>query len=150
MEGLPGHPKACDLAISALAPGMTASFEVWIDDAVIDAFAAVSGDFNDLHVDADYARSRGFRDRVAHGFLIGSKFSALVGMFLPGKRCLLLEQTLAFPNPVFPGDCVLVQGEISELWPEQNSMKLKFRASRLEQGKTITVARGSALCKTLY
>lgn len=120
-----------------------------VDNATIDAFAAVSGDRNPLHVDADYARAQGFQDRVSHGFLLGSKVSALVGMLLPGKRCLLLEEQLAFPNPVFAGDVVEVAGEIAELWPEQTMMRIKIKATKQGALKPITVGRGWVLCRVL-
>lgn len=40
-----------------------------VTESLISAFAGVSGDFFDLHVDDDFARSLGFPGRVAHGIL---------------------------------------------------------------------------------
>ena len=141
---------AIDRSFDQLTIGLVESFACHIDDATIDAFAEVSSDRNDLHVDAAYARSRGFPDRVSHGMLVGSKFSALVGMFLPGRRCLLLEMNVSFPNPVFPGDDIIVSGEVTELWPEQAMMKIRLRATKSFNNKDVVVARGAALCRTLY
>jgi acyl dehydratase len=40
-----------------------------VTESLIQAFAGVSGDFYDLHVDDEFARSLGFEGRVAHGIL---------------------------------------------------------------------------------
>jgi acyl dehydratase len=40
-----------------------------VTESLIQAFASVSGDFYDLHVDDDFARSLGFKGRIAHGIL---------------------------------------------------------------------------------
>ena len=66
----------------------------------IDQFALLSGDHNPLHVSAKYAVDNGYQDRVAHGFLFGAQLSGIIGMLLPGERCLLLEEQLAFPEAI--------------------------------------------------
>ena len=136
-----------DLSIDDLQIGMRAEL-VWdVQEAELDRFASISGDVNPMHVDAQYARDRGFEDRVAHGFLLGSKVSAFIGTVIPGRRCLLLEESLAFPNPVYPGDQVVISGEVVELWIEQALLKLKFRATKQLGGKSVIVGRGSVLCQ---
>jgi acyl dehydratase len=140
---------ALDLSLDALPVGYTATIAWTAENAEIDAFAAVSGDYNPLHMDPAYATSLGFADRVSHGMLLGAKLSGFIGMVLPGRRCLLLEQTLAFPNAVLPGDRVTLTGEVAEIWPDQSMLRLKVRATKPGAGKPIVVARGSVLCKTL-
>src|SRR5262245_37048257 len=71
-----------------------------------DEFARLSGDFNPLHVDSEYARSTEFEGRVIHGMLLASLFSQLVGMWLPGKYALYLGQDLSFRRPVLVGQTV--------------------------------------------
>jgi acyl dehydratase len=44
--------------------------------------------------------------------LLGSFFSRLVGMYLPGKNALYFSQTLNFQAPCFAGDVVSVEGEV--------------------------------------
>ncbi|HET7376247.1 MAG TPA: MaoC/PaaZ C-terminal domain-containing protein, partial [Anaerolineae bacterium] len=41
-----------------------------ISEADIMAFAGISGDWNAIHVDAEYAKTAGFGERVAHGMLV--------------------------------------------------------------------------------
>lgn len=113
----------------------------------IDAFAAVSGDINPLHVDVEFARRAGFPDRVAHGFLLGAKISAFVGTVMPGRDCLLLETQLAWPAPIFSGDSVRIRGEIVELSGDNQVMRIKFRAAVIREGRQIVVGRGWTLCQ---
>lgn len=136
-----------NLAFDDIAVGDRAEVQ-WVpttDD--IDAFAALSGDHNPLHTDKDYARTQGFPDRVVHGLLVGAKVSALVGMLLPGRRCLLLDYALAHPNPVYAGDQVRFRAEVRERWPDLALIELAVKAVKTVDGKDKTVARGTVKCK---
>ena len=61
----------------------------------------MSGDFNPIHIDKKTAQDKGFKDIVAHGFLLGAQISKFLGMTLPGKNCLILEQKVTFHNPIY-------------------------------------------------
>src|ERR1700744_1436581 len=134
-------PTIRDLSIDDLQIGMSAELTWRVEESELDQFASLSGDINPMHVDAAYARERGFENRVAHGFLLGSRVSAFIGTLIPGRRCLLLEESLAFPNPIYPGDQIRISGQVVELWPEQTLLKLKFRATKTNGGKPIVVGR---------
>lgn len=101
-----------DRSFEDLREGETASFEVVVDDAAIAAFASLSGDANPLHTDAAYASKTQFDRCIAHGMLLGAYVSRLVGMHLPGKRSLLLKETLEFKKPVVSGSRIQVVGTI--------------------------------------
>jgi acyl dehydratase len=141
--------QIADLSLADIEVGMQAELAWDVSEDDIDAFASLSGDINPLHVDATFARAQGFRNRVAHGLLLGSKVSAFIGTIMPGRRCLLLEQSLAFPNPVFPGDRIVVRGQVAELWSEQSLLRLKIRATKQDAGASVTVGRGMVLCRML-
>lgn len=113
----------------------------------LDAFAALSGDINPLHVDSQFARVRGFPDRVGHGFLLGAKISAFVGTVMPGRDCLLLEAKLSWPAPYLAGDIVRIRGEVVELSVENSAIRVKIRATAARQGNSVVVGRGWALCQ---
>lgn len=117
--------------------------------ADIEAFAELSGDHNPLHTDGTYARSQGFVDRVVHGFLVGAKVSALVGMLLPGRRSLLLEYELSHPNPVFAGDAIVLHGEVRDRWPDLQLIELSIKAIKAQDGRDKTVIQGKVRCKIL-
>ncbi len=83
------------------------------DDILL--FALVSGDYNPLHLDAEYAERSFFGERIAHGFLIGSLISAVLGNELPGPGSIYLSQTLRFLAPIHIGDTVTVTVKVVAL-----------------------------------
>lgn len=92
--------------------GQEASFERVFSIEDIKKFADLSGDFNPLHIDKAYAEKTEFGGQIVHGMLVGSLFSKLVGMHLPGKNCLYLSQTLQFHCSIKPEEEVRVFGKI--------------------------------------
>jgi acyl dehydratase len=87
-----------------LKVGETASRAKVITDADIRAFAEVSGDYNPIHLDNDFASKTRFGQRIAHGMLSASLISAVLANDLPGEGSIYLGQTLQFVAPVFVGD----------------------------------------------
>ena len=79
------------------------------------AFAGMSGDYNPMHVDEEYARGTRFNGRIGHGMLTASLLSAVLGMDLPGPGAIYLHQTLYFHAPVRLGDTVTARVEVREL-----------------------------------
>ena len=61
--------------INELEVGQSAEIERQVDDELIAKFAEVSGDFNPLHMDEEFAAKTPFRGRIAHGALVASSFT---------------------------------------------------------------------------
>ncbi len=141
--------NAREIAFEDLSPGVSADISWTAEVVEIEQFADLSGDRNPLHMDGAYARERGFADRVAHGFLLGAKVSALIGMFLPGRRCLLVEENLNFPNPVYPGDEVTLSGEVVDTHTDLALVSIKIRGEKKDEDGAQSVVRGNVLCKIL-
>jgi acyl dehydratase len=87
-----------------LTVGDTASRSKVILEADIRRFAEVSGDFNPIHLDEEFASQTRFGQRIAHGMLSASLISAVLANDLPGQGSIYLGQTLQFVAPVFIGD----------------------------------------------
>ena len=68
--------------------GLKKEFSVKITEELVNDFAKISGDFNPLHMDEEYASTTSFEKRVVHGMLLASFFSRIDGMYLPGKHAL--------------------------------------------------------------
>jgi len=111
--------------IEDLAPGVSRSLEHAVTEEDIEAFGKLSGDRNPVHFDDDYARGTRFGGRIAHGMLTAAFVSTLIGMQLPGKGAVYLEQTLRFLAPVRPGDRLVVSCTVREL-------DIKRRRARLD------------------
>lgn len=104
--------KPKDLTIDDIRVGDSASFERTWKDADIENFAKLSGNMNPLHVDENYAKGTKFKHRLIFGMHVAVICSTLVGMYLPGKRCLCLCQSLNFKGPVFVGDTTKITGTV--------------------------------------
>lgn len=81
----------------------------------VEAFAAVSGDTNPVHLDEDYAKTTTFQTRIAHGMLSGAYISAVIGTKLPGPGSIYLSQSMRFRRPVKLGDAVVTRVTIQAL-----------------------------------
>lgn len=71
--------------LAEMTPGLTEEFTVTVTPEMMDAFRAITGDVSPIHIDADYARGRGFPGRVVYGMLGASFFSTLAGVYLPAS-----------------------------------------------------------------
>lgn len=65
----------------------------------VNRFADLTGDYNPVHLDNDFARQAGFGKRVVHGMLTSSFISTMIGMLIPGPGALWTSQTLNFLGP---------------------------------------------------
>lgn len=92
--------------------GIKHSFDVLINDTYMQKFIDISGDYNPMHIDKEYAQSKGMRDIVVYGMLTSTFYSKLVGVYLPGKYALLHSIDIQFTKPVFIGDKLVVVGEV--------------------------------------
>jgi acyl dehydratase len=84
-----------------------------ITQADIVNFAGLSGDFNPIHIDHEFAKTTPFRQPIAHGLLVFSVGSGL-GVNIPPMRTLavLSLREWQFVGPVFIGDTVRVRSEV--------------------------------------
>ncbi len=72
-------------------------------------FAAVSGDVNPAHVDAEFAKNDMFHRIIAHGMWGGALISTVLGTELPGPGAIYVSQSLQFRQPIGLGDTVTVK-----------------------------------------
>ena len=91
-----------------------------ITEGDIGLFAGLSGDYNQIHTDAEFSKSTPFRQRVAHGLLVTSIASGLIAMsgLLEGTVLAFREiNNWKFTRPTFIGDTVHVVTEVIETKP---------------------------------
>jgi len=127
--------------IEDMREGMSAALERTFTREDVEAFARLTGDVNPAHVDADFAASSVFGKPVAHGMLTAALISAVLGTKLPGKGAVYVSQTIQFRKPVFPGDAVRAEVEITAIDARRKRVTLATRC--LVDGKP--VLRGEAV-----
>ena len=115
--------------MSRLAVGQTARRERTVTQADIAAFAEVSGDHNPVHLDPEFARDTIFGGVIAHGMLSAAFISELLATDLPGEGAVYLEQSLRFRAPVRPGNTVVIEVEVLELFPSRKRVRLRTTCS---------------------
>ena len=104
--------------------GMEATTEKTVTIEDIKRFAEVSGDFNPVHLDEEFAKKTIFKRRVAHGFLTASFISTIIASELPGPGSIYLKQSLKFLAPVYINEKILVKVRIIEINIQKSKVKL--------------------------
>jgi phosphate acetyltransferase len=103
----------------------------------IHLFAAMSGDVNPTHVDAEYARSGQFREIVGHSMWGSSLISAILGTEFPGPGTVYISQNLNFLRPVVIGDTLTVSVTCREKFPRNRHMILDCSATNQDGSPVI-------------
>lgn len=108
--------------------GMSRSITKAITFDMIEKFAEVSEDRNPIHLDEAAGKASIFGDRIAHGMLSASLFSALLGERLPGHGTIYMSQSLRFMAPVKIGDEVTATVTVSDILAERKRVTLSCEA----------------------
>lgn len=86
-----------------------------VTDELVRAFAEVSGDFNPIHLDEEFAKTTRFGRRIAHGMLSGAFISGVLGDRLAERKIVYLSQTMKFTAPVYIGDTVTTTSTVKDI-----------------------------------
>lgn len=99
--------------------GDKAEFSKTISESDVYLFAGITGDFNPVHVNEEYAKTTIFKRRIVHGLLTSSFICSALGTKLPGEGTIHINQELKFIKPVYIGDTITVRLEIIEFINEK-------------------------------
>ena len=108
-----------------LKVGDTFTISREITDELIKNFAEVSGDYNPIHLDEEFAAGTRFGKRIAHGMLGASFISAVLGYKLSEQKVVYLSQSLKFTAPVFIGDTVITTATVKNIRSEKGIVTLE-------------------------
>jgi len=125
-----------DIKFADINVGDKASMSKTVSEYDIYTFAGLTGDFNPVHVNAEFAKTTMFKERIAHGMLSAGFISAVLGTTLPGANTIYLGQELEFKSPVKIGDTVTATVEVIEKIEAKH--RLIFRTTVTNQdGKVV-------------
>ncbi|PPR35527.1 MAG: (R)-specific enoyl-CoA hydratase [Alphaproteobacteria bacterium MarineAlpha6_Bin3] len=82
---------------------------VKVTNTIIKKFASASGDKNPIHLNDKFAKNSIFGTRIAHGMLIASFISSVIGNKFPGNGTIYVSQNLEFKRPVKINDLVKIR-----------------------------------------
>lgn len=128
--------------IQEIQIGDQASVAKTITETDVYLFAGISGDFNPMHCNEEYAKVTPFKTRIAHGALAMSLMAPVLGQKLPGLGTIAVETSSRFLAPVFFGDTIKCVGEVIGKDEEKNLVYMKFTWTN--QNNTV-IATGTAI-----
>jgi len=128
--------------------GDSAEFTKTITEEDVMKFAEVTGDYNPIHVNPEYAATQMFKQQVAHGALSSGLISAVLGTKLFGPGILYAGQTVRFEKPVFFGETLTAIATVKEKYTKKDG-KLKFiicdTVVKNEKDEVVTSGEGTIL-----
>jgi len=121
-----------EVGMQVTSPGRT------VTEADIVNFAGLSGDYNQIHVDAEFSKEQPFGQRVAHGLLVMAMISGLANQTGLIDRTVIAFREIdkwKFSKPVFIGDTIHVTLEVQETkaMPKLNGGVVVLKVSTMNQ-----------------
>ena len=128
-----------------LTVGQTASRSITLTEEHVQKFAEISGDYNPLHFEEEFAAGTKFGRLVVQGGLTTGLLHALVAMDMPGPGTVFLSQDWKFTAPVFIGDTITATAEVLSVHDMKPVTQLAITVVR--EGDEV-VLEGEAWCYT--
>ncbi|MFX0182626.1 MAG: MaoC family dehydratase [Candidatus Hodarchaeota archaeon] len=122
--------------------GDAAKYKRTITEDDIEKFAEVSGDYNPVHMNEEFAKNTLFEGRIAHGMLSASFISTVLAQELPGPGSIYLSQNLIFKKPVRIGDTIITRVQVFQKLDDKKRIRLKTTCTNQDG---TTVIEGEAL-----
>ncbi len=123
------------------------STERHVTDELIRKFAEVSGDYNPIHLDDEFAKTTRFGKRIAHGMLSGAFISAVLGHEFKERKIVYLSQTMKFTAPVYLGDTVTAAATVTNIRKDKGIVTLETICTN-QNGETLV--KGEAVVMVLF
>jgi 3-hydroxybutyryl-CoA dehydratase len=115
-----------------------------VTDELIRKFAEVSGDYNPIHLDEEFAKTTRFGRRIAHGMLSGAFISAVLGYELKERKIVYLSQTLKFTAPVFIGDTVTATATVTRIREDKPVVTIETVCTN-QHGETLVTGEAAVM-----
>ncbi len=115
-----------------------------ITDAVVRAFAELSGDYNPIHLDEEFAKTTRFGRRIAHGMISGALISAVLGNEFKERKIVYLSQTMKFIAPVFLDDTVTATATVAQIREDKNIVTVETVCTN-QNGETVVTGEGKIM-----
>lgn len=97
--------------------GQSATRSLTVTEAMVKAYAEITGDYNPLHFDADFTARTRFKRLMAQGGITTGLLHALVAMDMPGPGTVFTRQDWTFPKPVYIGDTITATATVTSVHP---------------------------------
>ncbi len=115
-----------------------------ITDRVIRAFAELSGDFNPIHLDDEFAAKTIFGRRIAHGMICGALISAVLGNEFKERKIVYLSQNIKFVAPVFVDDTITATATVKEIREDKPIVTIETVCTK-QSGEIVVTGEGKVM-----
>lgn len=112
----------------------------------VKTFADLTGDFNPVHLDFEFALQTQFGKPIVHGMLSAAYISNVIGMLIPGPGALWLTQTMDFISPAFVGDVIIVCAKVKSKSPSTRILGLTIE---IQNQNGISIIKGESTVRML-
>ena len=112
-----------------LRVGQCARRELTVDEEMVRGYAEITGDYNPLHFDIDFASRTRFGRLMAQGGIATGLLHALVAMDMPGPGSVFVRQSWSFPAPVYIGDTLHAEATVKSVRAKRNMAELEFEVN---------------------
>jgi acyl dehydratase len=129
-----------------LIAGTKASRSITLTTEHVEKYAQISGDYNPIHFDPEFAAQTRYGRLIVQGGLTTGLLHALVAMDLPGPGTVFLSQEWKFIAPVFIGDTITAEAEVISVHASKPVTQLRFEIFRQDGER---VLEGEAWVYTL-
>lgn len=116
--------------------GAKAQRSLTVTREAVETYAGITGDYNPLHFDAAFTARTRFGRLMAQGGIAKGLLHALVAMDLPGPGSVFMSQSWTFPKPVYIGDTITAEGEITSARESRRIYQMAFTV-RNQDGETV-------------
>jgi 3-hydroxybutyryl-CoA dehydratase len=102
------------------------AYDFLVSEETYTGFIELFKDKNPLHTNHDFAVGKGFNGRVMHGNILNGFLSFFIGELLPIKNVIIQTQSIKFFKPVYLGDKVTLNAEITDVFESVKTVEFKF------------------------
>lgn len=106
-------------------------------------FSKLSGDYNPVHLDNEFAQSKGFDSLITYGLLLATQMSRLIGQELPDKNVIMTGIQMDFMKPSFPEDRLFFSADLIN--KSDSTFSLEFKCDILRDQEKLCRGKVKAL-----
>lgn len=101
-----------------------------VTEEVYFSFQQCSGDYNPLHTNENFAKSKGFSQRVMYGNILNAFLSCFIGEKLPTKEVIIQSQEIFYKNPVYLNEELKFEAVVAGIYESVSTVEFKYKFIR--------------------
>ena len=125
--------------------GQSWNYEWTLSNKVYQKFLNLSNDYNPMHTNSNYARSKGYKDKIIHGNILSCFISFFIGELLPIKNLVIIGQNIKYENAMYINDSIKLKSIVSKISESVNFIQFEFQFTKND----LPVASGNVNVKIL-